>query len=176
MRVLNPADVRIEPMAEKYLPQVLEIYNYYVQNTTVTFHVNPLSLEDMRALVFHSNPRHGTFVLLYGEEVVGYVILSAHHPREAYSRTGDIAVYIKKDCRGARLGEVAVRHIEGFAAQQGFRALVAVVCAENDRSIRLFRRLGYIQCAHFRRVGEKLGRVLDVLCFEKLLEDEAKEV
>ena len=176
MRMINPADVRFEPMAEKYLPQVLEIYDYYIRNTTVTFHINPLSLEEMRALVFHKNPRHGTFVLLHGDEVVGYVILSAHHPREAYDRTGDIAVYIKKDCRGARLGEAAVRHIEAFAARQGFGALIAVVCGENERSIRLFRRLGYFQCAHYKRVGEKFGRVLDVLSFEKLLEDEAVEV
>ena len=56
MRMINPADVRFEPMAEKYLPQVLEIYDYYIRNTTVTFHINPLSLEEMRALVFHKNP------------------------------------------------------------------------------------------------------------------------
>jgi phosphinothricin acetyltransferase len=36
-------------------------------------------------------------------------------------------------------------------------------------SIKLFQKLGYEKCAHFKRVGEKWGRVIDVVFFQKSL-------
>jgi len=169
MREIDYGKLRFEPMAEKYLPDVLAIYNHYVANTTVTFTITPLTLDEMRALVFHEDPRHKTFVLLLDDQVVGYVGLSKHHPREAYRNTADIAIYIKEDFLGARLGEAAVRFIEEYARKQGFRALIASISGENAASIALFRRLGFFQCAHYIKVGEKFGRLLDVVDYEKLI-------
>jgi phosphinothricin acetyltransferase len=173
MRERSPAALRFEPMAEKYLPEVLAIYNDYVVNTTVTFHIKPLTMDEMRTLVFHPDPRHATFVIILDGAVIGYVGLSAHHLREAYRDTADIAVYIKKENRGAGIGEAAVRFIEKYAKERGFRALIAAISGENTRSIALFRRLGYFQCAHYRKVGEKFGRLLDVIDFEKLIGEDA---
>jgi len=45
------------------------------------------------------------------------------------------------------------------------------ISGENAASLSLFRKMGYDQCAHFRRVGEKLGRVIDVIFFQRSLED-----
>ena len=130
MRERSPAALRFEPMAEKYLPEVLAIYNDYVVNTTVTFHIKPLTMDEMRTLVFHPDPRHATFVIILDGAVIGYVGLSVHHLREAYRDTADIAVYIKKRkprcgnrggggtvyrevCKGARFSRADCRHQRG---------------------------------------------------------------
>jgi phosphinothricin acetyltransferase len=169
MKEISPEKLRFEPMAEKYLQDVLDIYNHYVINTTSTFQIKPLTIDEIRELVFHKDPRHKTFVLLLDDQVAGYVGVSAHHPREAYRNTADISVYIKKDCLGARLGETAVRFIEEYARKQGFRALIAAISGENTASIALFKRLGYFECAHYIKVGEKFGRLIDVVDLEKLV-------
>ena len=96
----------LEEMKEDRLPAVLDIYNHYVRTSNATFHIAELGIEDMRGLVFHSDPRCRTFVLL--------------DPAST----------------GRGLGAKALRFVERFAAGQGFHALLALVTEENVRSAR----------------------------------------
>jgi L-amino acid N-acyltransferase YncA len=46
---------------------------------------------------------------------------------------------------------------------------VASISAENTSSIRLSQQMGYEQCAHYKQVGEKFGRLVDVVEYQKIL-------
>ena len=48
---------------------------------------------------------------------------------------------------------------------------MASIFGENVASIRLFEKLGYKKYAHYREVGEKFGRFLDIVDYQKILED-----
>jgi phosphinothricin acetyltransferase len=52
---------------------------------------------------------------------------------------------------------------------QNVHVLIASICGENTGSIRLFESLRLDKCAHFREVGEKFGRRLDVVYYQKIL-------
>jgi phosphinothricin acetyltransferase len=154
---------------EEHLPRLLEIYNYYVMHSTATFHTKPFTREEMRGLLFYVKPLYRTFVLYSGDEICGYVTLGRHNNRDAYDTTGEVGIYLKPDCTGKGIGSIALKHIEGYAVQKGFHALIATITGENEQSIRLFRKNGYEKCAHYREVGKKFGRWLDVVAYEKLL-------
>jgi L-amino acid N-acyltransferase YncA len=47
--------------------------------------------------------------------------------------------------------------------------LMATICGENDKSIRLFEKNGYFKCAHYKEVEEKFGELLDVVAYQKIL-------
>lgn len=51
----------------------------------------------------------------------------------------------------------------------GIRVLVGTVCGENSAGIRLMERSGYTWRGRLRNVGEKFGRTLDVVIFQKEL-------
>jgi L-amino acid N-acyltransferase YncA len=162
-------DLRFEEMQEKYLPEVLEIYNYYVVNTTATFHAKPLSLDEMRELVFFENPKYKTFVMIENTHICGYVLLTQHKKREAYDGTAEVTVYLKPNSIGKGLGSLAIKYMEEVAKQHQIHVLVATICGENTRSIKLFDKNGYAKCAHYREVGEKFGQLLDVVAYQKIL-------
>ena len=46
---------------------------------------------------------------------------------------------------------------------------MGIITAENESSVKLFERMGYEKCGHFKQVGEKFGRILDVVAYQKLL-------
>jgi L-amino acid N-acyltransferase YncA len=163
--------VCMEELREEHLQAVLDIYNYYVQNTTVTFHNRILSPEEMRQIVFFDTDQYKSFIIQENGGICGYVILTQYKKREAYDGTAEVTVYLKHDCTGKGIGSVAVQFIEKLAKEKGYHALLAGICAENDRSIRLFERNGYVKCAHFKEVGMKFGRQLDVVWYEKLMTD-----
>ena len=55
--------------------------------------------------------------------------------------------------------------IEGARAR-GFHAIIAVIDAANEASIRLHARFGFEKVGHFKEVGFKFGRWLDVAYLE----------
>lgn len=54
---------------ETHLEGLSAILNYYIANTTVTFHKEAISAEGMREKVFFDKPWHGAFVIQMNEEV-----------------------------------------------------------------------------------------------------------
>lgn len=163
-------DYRFEEIKEIHLPDVLEIYNDYIMNSTATFHLKPLSLKEMRELVFFENKRYRTFVVIEEGKICGYVYLAQHKKREAYDDTGEVTVYLRSNHMGKGLGTAALKHIEGFAKGKSFHVLIATICGENEKSIRLFEKNGYFQCAHYKEVGKKFGKWLDLVAYQKILQ------
>ncbi|WP_410511689.1 N-acetyltransferase family protein [Paenibacillus sp. BR2-3] len=156
-------------VGEEHLVEVLDIYNYYVLNTTVSFHTEPLSLSDMRQSVLNGDERFKSYVILQGGEMQGYVLIARHKNKQAYDTSGEITVYLKPGCTGKGIGERALSFIEKRAAELEFHVLVATVCSENERSRQLFQRNGYEQSAYFKEIGSKFGRRLDIASYQKII-------
>ncbi len=163
-------EVKFVEITENYLPKVREIYNYYIQNSTATFHIQPLTLGEMRQLVFYNDPRFKTFVIFDHDQLCGYCILARYREREAYSITAGATLYLKPGFTGKGIGSEALRFLEKLARQKGFHSLIGGICGENTASIKLFEKNGYTKCAHYKEVGKKFGRLLDVVHFQKLLD------
>ena len=166
-------DIRYQEVTDEYLGTVREIYNYYVENTTISFHTELLTLEEMRESVLNANPKFPSYVILSGEDILGYVLLTQHKKKQAYDASAEVTIYLKTNQTGRGLGGQALRFIEGVARTKGFHSLVATVCAENEASRYLFEKHGYSQCALFKEIGLKFGRRLDILVFQKMLEEPA---
>ncbi|WP_029192538.1 GNAT family N-acetyltransferase [Paenibacillus harenae] len=158
---------------EHHLSRVLTIYNYYVTNTTVSFHAKELSLDEMRNHVMHGNPRYKTYVIHDQDSMVGYALLTQHKNKQAYDVTAEVSIYIDPDQLGKRLGTEAIAFLETKAKQLGFHTLIATICTENERSIRLFERYGYEKCALFKEVGYKFNRRLDIASYQKIISDKS---
>lgn len=161
--------VVFEEIREEDLPQVLEIYTYYVLHSTATFHIHVLTMEEMRNIVFFADPRYKTFVIKDDASIIGYVILSKYKVREAYDRTAEVTIYLRPEYAGQGIGGRAITHIEAVARQQNLHVLISSICGQNTGSIRLFKKHGYTECAYYREVGYKFEQYLDVIVFQKIL-------
>ena len=141
----------------------------YVINTTVTFHTQVLSAEDMHAKVFFSDPIYGTFLIMEEEKIAGYCTLMPWKKQQAYRHTAEVSIYLKPDFTAKSIGSYALNYLETFAKQNDIRTLIAGCCAENTSSLKLFEKNQFVQCAYFKQVGFKFGRYLDTLYLQKIL-------
>lgn len=162
-------NIVFEEICDKYLSEVLSIYTYYVLNTTATFHAHALSESEMRELVFFDDPKYKTFIIKTEDIICGYVILTQYKKREAYDETAEVTVYLKSDYTSIGIGSLAVKYIEDYAKGQKMHVLIAGICGENTKSIKLFEKSGYKKCAHYEEVGKKFGKRLDVVYYQKIL-------
>ena len=163
------AELEFQEIREEHLDEVLSIYNYYVEHSTATFHAHLQTREEMRGIVFFNSPKYRTYVILKDGELCGYVLLTRFKSREAYDCTAEVTIYLKNGCERAGIGTKALQFIEAFGRQQNFHSLMSVITGENTASIGLFASAGYEKVAHYKEVGKKFGRYLDVVCYQKIL-------
>lgn len=157
------------PITEEHLEDILQIYNYYVVETTVSYHTEPLSLEEMRAIVIPVNSKYKSFIIYNNEQLTGYVLLARYKPRQAFDVSAEVTIYLKPGCTAQGIGAEALQFIENAAEESDFHSLIATISGDNERSISLFERSGYQKCGHLQQVGFKFGQFLDLVTYQKLL-------
>jgi L-amino acid N-acyltransferase YncA len=161
--------ITFKELEEKHLQEVLDIYNYYVVHTTVSFHTEPVTLNEIKESVFFEKLMYQTFVIEQDDRIAGYVLISQHKKKQAYDVSGEVTIYLNPECLGQGIGGKALAFIEEFARKVGFHVLIATICSENDKSKYLFEKHGFTQCAHYREVGFKFGRRLDIITYQKII-------
>lgn len=158
-----------QPIETQHLAQIKEIYDHYIVHTTATFHTEPVTVEELAEGIHPGHARYPSFLIFSDGVMAGYMYSNWYKKRQAYDRTAEVTLYLKPEFTGKGIGSKALSYIETQCKLKGIVVLLAVISGENKGSISLFSRLGYEQCAHFKRVGEKFGRLLDVVVYEKEL-------
>lgn len=151
--------------------QISEIYNYYIEETTVSFEVDPISVEAMRNRIASISERFPYFVAECGGMIVGYCYAHEWKERPAYSLTFENTVYLRRDAVAHGVGARLMRALIDACRGMGCHALIACITTENEGSRRFHESLGFREVSHFREVGYKLGRYLDVTDMELLIEE-----
>jgi len=104
---------------------------------------------------------------------VGFSTYGPFRPWPAYLHSVENSVYVHPKRRGQGIGKLLIPPLLERAQAQGKHAFVAGIDSTNEVSLRLHAHFGFGQVAHFKQVGFKFGRWLDLVFMEKLLE--AKE-
>lgn len=149
------------------LHEVKAIYDWYIKNATATFHTEPITLEQLQEFIFIDHPLYKSFLIHADGELAGYCFLTYHKKRPAYDRTAEISIYLKPELAGKGIGKAGLKYVEAVAKEVGLKNLVGVITGDNLSSMALFEKAGFIKCAHFKNVGEKFGKVLDVVAYQK---------
>lgn len=149
------------------LHEVKAIYDWYIKNSSATFHTEPITPEQLQEFIFVDHPLYKSY-LIYGDDILaGYCFLTYHKKRPAYDRTAEISIYLKPEFSGKGIGKAALRYLEDVAKEVGLKNVVGVITGDNLSSMALFEKAGFVKCAHFKNVGEKFGKVLDVVAYQK---------
>ncbi|HZP59582.1 MAG TPA: GNAT family N-acetyltransferase [Opitutaceae bacterium] len=153
---------------------IAELLNHYIENTTCTFYTEPMSVENRRDWIAAHTAKHPVFILELDGAFSGVCALSEYNVRPAYCHTVESMVYLRSGIQGRGYGTALMQRAIDDAKHLGHHAILAGICAEQIASIRLHQRLGFEKVAHYREVGKKFGRWLDVIYMELLLQS-AKE-
>lgn len=161
----------IRPATHADLPGILDIYNDAVLNTTASYDYEPRTLEHRREW-FEDRQRENypVFVAVDGEgRVVGWSALNPFHARPGYRFTSENSVYVAANQRGKGIGRTLLCPLLEAGKARGLHAIIAVIDADNEASIRLHTEFGFEKVGHFKQTGFKFGRWLDVVYLEKIL-------
>lgn len=165
----NEHSIRLTRLTETDLPFVLELYNYYTLHSTAVYFIEPITLEEVRAIVPIGNQLYRSFLIRdKNDEAVGFCYFNRFKERPAFRVSVEVTIYLHPDQTGKGFGSEALCLLESYIRAEGFTNAVALIDSANDASIRLFRRHGYECCARIQSVAEKMGQLLTLEIYQKL--------
>lgn len=157
---------RIEPAD---LEDLLEIYNHYVRETSITFDVEPRSHAQRKAWMdgFASSGRYQCFVAASDGRAIGWANSHPYNERAAYETTVTSTVYLLPDATGQGLGRRLYASLFEALEGEDIHRIFAGITLPNEASQKLHRSLGFKLVGVYQQVGRKFGRYWDVAAYLK---------
>jgi len=162
--------ITIRSARENDLPEILEIYNDIILNTTAIYQYTPQTL-DMRRAWYETRLKDGLPVFVAESEgrVAGFSSYGPFRAWPAYKYTVENSVYVASEQREKGIGKLLLAPLIRTARENDLHAIIAGIDGSNVASIKLHQSFGFEEVAHFRQVGYKFGRWLDLKFMELLL-------
>ena len=156
-------------LAEPDFKVIKEIYDYYIENSTSTYYTEKITIEELKEFIPFQNNKYKSFLIEDENVCCGFCYIAQYKKRQAYDRTAEISVYLKTGYTGKGIGNKVLPFLEKVAKDNGISVLIAIISGDNENSIKLFERNGYEKCGHFKQIGEKFNKILDVVTYQKII-------
>jgi phosphinothricin acetyltransferase len=155
---------------EDDLPAILDIYNDVILNTTAVYSELPHTLQ-MRKDWYQEriNNNFPVFVAVMDNEIAGFCSFGHFRAWPCYRYTAELSVYVSALRRGKGISKLMLQSLIERAGQMNIHALLAGISADNEISINLHQSFGFVEVGHFKEVGYKFGRWLDLKFLELIL-------
>ncbi|TMI72299.1 MAG: N-acetyltransferase family protein [Bacteroidetes bacterium] len=160
----------IREAIETDLPQLLAIYNDIILHTTAVYDYEPHTLE-MRKQWFEMKRQQGFPVFVAEEEgtIKGFSSIGPFRAWAAYKYSVENSVYVATEMRGKGIGKLLIPPIVEAAKELKLHTIISSIDATNEASLKLHKRFGFEEVAHFRQVGWKFERWLDLKFLQLIL-------
>ncbi|RED48334.1 GNAT family N-acetyltransferase [Seonamhaeicola aphaedonensis] len=150
--------------------QLLDIYNYYVLNTVITFDDVELSLETFTEKVNAINSEYPFIVFEENNELLGYAYGSQFRSKPAYKYSVEVTIYVKNKAQGKQIGTRLYVKLLTELKNLGYHVALGGITLPNEASVSLHEKFGFSKVAHFKHVGKKFGTWLDVGFWQLILD------
>ncbi|WP_058302433.1 GNAT family N-acetyltransferase [Gorillibacterium timonense] len=163
--------VTLREAVREDVPELLRIYNHYVQTSTATFDLEPQSLEQRLEWFSHYG---GSYPLLVAESdgcLAGYAYLSVFRAKPAYRPTVESSVYLDKAFHNRGIGTMLMKELLRRSKTLGYHSVIACITVGNDTSVHMHERFGYRLVGTFPQTGWKFNGWHDVQFYQLMLEE-----
>ena len=162
--------INVRQANENDLPAMLEIYNDIILNTTAVWHSDPHTVEMRREwYAIKKEQGYPVFVAEENGKLTGFSTIGPFRPWAGYRFTVENSVYVAAGSRGQGIANLLMQPLIDAAQEMSLHAIVAGIEATNEASIALHNKFGFVEVAHFKEVGFKFNRWMDLKFLELIL-------
>jgi len=164
-------EFQLKPCTEKQLPEILDIFNEAILNSTALYDYKPRTMEIM--IAWYADKQQGNYPVIgafdQNDSLLGFMSYGMFRVRPAYKYTVEHSVYVRSDMRGRGIGKMLLREIIKKAEEQGYHVLIGVIDASNSVSMKLHENAGFALSGIMKQIGYKFGKWLDVAFYQLIL-------
>lgn len=150
--------------------RIAEIYNYYIEETVITFEYDTVSEEQIQERIRKVTAKgFPYFVYEKDGEITGYAYLSNWRERVAYNITLETSVYLDHNAIGSGVGSILYQELIERARKINIHSLIGGISLPNEASQRLHEKFNFKLVGNFRESGVKFGKLIDVEFWQLIL-------
>jgi len=136
----------------------------------VTFETAPVATEAMQARVQGVQDAGLPWLVAEnGQGIVGYAYAAPWKARDAYRFAVESTIYLAPEATGRGIGRRLYDALLPRLRAGGLRTAIGGIALPNAASVALHEAMGFTKSAHFREVGFKFGRWIDVGYWQRML-------
>lgn len=159
-------EVVFEKMSVNHRKDIMDIYNYYIDNSLSAYPESALPYEFFDNFL-EMTKDYPAFSIKVTDKIVGFCFLRAYNRFPTFRETAEITYFIEKDYTGKGIGKSALNKLELEAQQKGIKTILANVASENSQSLSFHKRNGFKECGRFKGVITKSGKLFDIIWMQK---------
>jgi L-amino acid N-acyltransferase YncA len=149
--------------------RISEIYNHYVLHSTITFEEQAVPVDEMRQRI--AEVRDGLPRLVWVEDhaVQGFAYGRKWKGRTAYRYYVESTVYLAEGSTGKGIGSTLYEALFAELRQRRLHTVIGGIALPNEASVALHEKIGFEKVSHFREVGWKFDKWIDVGYWQLIL-------
>lgn len=142
---------------------IASIYNHFVLTTSISFEEAAVPIVEMaRRIADVGSAGLPWLVAEIDGAVAGYAYATKWRVRNAYRFSVETTVYLSPGHAGQGLGTALYQALLARLRKGGYHLAIGGIAQPNAASVALHEKLGFEKVAHFREVGFKFDRWIDV--------------
>lgn len=149
---------------------IARIFNHYVESTVVTFEEQTVSSAEIadRIEAVHSASLPW-LIVGQDQQVLGYAYASTWIGRSGYRFSVESTVYLDPSVTGRGLGSILYDALLSAVRHRGAHVVIGAIALPNPGSVALHEKFGFKKVAHFKEIGFKFERWIDIGYWQRSL-------
>jgi phosphinothricin acetyltransferase len=162
-------NIVLEPITLADREEIIDIFNYYTENTFAAYTETPLPYEMFDTFIQMSWGYPSVTARDESDSVIGFGMLRPYSSIPAFSQTAELTCFIKQGYTGRGIGKTILAHIEMKGRDMGITSILASISSLNEGSIRFHLNNGFVECGCLKKIGRKQGMLFDVIYCQKMI-------
>ncbi len=143
---------------EKDFAEMLEIYQNFVKNTSITIDATSPTLADFSDSISTEMKTAPCLVCEIAGQIVGYAFAKKFRPQMAYDSTRELTIYVNPLFKAKKVGMSLYLSLIELLRLQNYRQLIAAITLPNIPSVAFHERLGFMRMGVLEHIGIKFGK------------------
>jgi len=163
-------DARVRKATVDDAEQVSAVLNSVIAEGMLTLFDRPFPVAEERTFIAALSPRSALHVAELESRILGVQSIDLYSDlSQSTSHVATMGTWLRGEARGHGIGKLLAMESFRFATSNGYAKIVIHVLAGNERALRFYRRLGFVDVGVLRRHVRLGGTFHDEVCLEKLL-------
>jgi phosphinothricin acetyltransferase len=148
---------------------VIDIFNYYIENSFAAYLDQRLGYEVFPSLVGLAKG-YPFYVIEHSEDgIIGFGFLGRYHQSQTFNRVAELTYFIMPAHIKKGLGSKLLKVLSDEAIAMGVDTLLANINSLNQSSLNFHLAQGFKECGRFVKIGKKQGTDFDVIWMQKFI-------
>jgi L-amino acid N-acyltransferase YncA len=162
-------NINIKPLTKEYQKEVIDIFNYYVENSFAAYSDNKVPYEFFENILQMCKGYPAIVAQDEKGDIFGFGMLRAYNPLPTFSQTAEVTYFIRPEFTGKGIGKIMLDHLVREGKKKGLTSILASISSLNEGSINFHIKNGFVECGRFKNICHKKDQIFDIVYMQKML-------